>query len=100
MATLVECVPNFSEGRDPRVVERIAAAIASVPNAAVLDAHMDADHNRSVITFVGSADAVGEAAVRAVGEAAELIDVSQHRGEHPRVGAADVVPFVPLRGVT
>lgn len=100
MNHLVECVPNFSEGRKPEIIERLARVIESVPGAVVLDTHMDADHNRSVITFVAEADAVVEAAVSAVGLAAELIDLRQHRGEHPRVGATDVLPFVPVRGVT
>lgn len=100
MKTVVECVPNFSEGRDSGKVERIAAAIGSVPGAYILDTHMDPDHHRSVITFVGNQQSVLEAAVRAVGEAARLIDLNRHQGEHPRIGAADVVPFVPLEGVT
>ncbi len=97
---LIECVPNFSEGRDVLVVEAIEAAIASVPGAAVLDRHVDADHNRSVITFVGSPDSCAEAAVRGVAEAARRIDLTRHRGVHPRIGSADVVPFVPIRGAT
>lgn len=99
METIVECVPNFSEGRDRKKVEEIAAAIGSVPEVFVLDIHMDADHHRSVITFAGTKESAGEAAVRGVGRAAELIDLNRHQGEHPRMGAADVVPFVPLRGV-
>ena len=100
MQTIVECVPNFSEGRDRLIVEQIAAAIESVPGVAVLDLHLDPDHHRSVITFVGKKETVGEAAVRAVGQAAERIDMNRHAGEHPRIGAADVVPFVPVEGVT
>lgn len=100
MAALVECVPNFSEGRDRRKVDRIAAAIESVADVHVLDLHLDPDHNRSVITFAGSPAGVQEAALLAVGEAAERIDLTQHRGEHPRIGATDVVPFIPLQGVT
>ena len=100
MQTIVECVPNFSEGRDRRAVDEIAAAIESVPDVFVLDLHLDPDHHRSVITFVGSRESVGEAAVRAVGCAAERIDLNRHSGEHPRIGAADVVPFVPVQGVT
>lgn len=100
MQTIVECVPNFSEGRDRRIVEEITAAIESVPGVAVLDLHLDPDHHRSVITFVGRKETVGEAAVRAVGQAAERIDMNRHSGEHPRIGAADVVPFVPVQGVT
>jgi len=97
---LIECVANFSEGRDRARVDRIAAAVASVPGAEVLDIHIDADHHRSVITFAGEPDPVAEAAVAAVGCAAELIDLRAHRGVHPRIGAADVVPFVPVEGVT
>jgi len=97
---IVECVPNFSEGRDAGVVTRIAEAIASVPSAAVLDQTSDPDHNRSVITFAGSPEAVAEAAFRAIRRAVELIDLSRHGGVHPRIGAADVVPLVPVAGVT
>ena len=100
MSTLVECVPNFSEGRDAAKVDAIVAALCSVPGVALLDREMDADHNRSVITIVGPADAVAEAALRGVGKAAELIDLTRHQGAHPRIGAADVVPFVPIEGVT
>ena len=100
MSTLVECVPNFSEGRDPATVDAIVAALCSVPGVALLDREMDADHNRSVITIVGPSDAVAEAALRGVGKAAELIDLTRHQGAHPRIGAADVVPFVPIEGVT
>ena len=100
MQTVVECVPNFSEGRNPHTVEEIAAAIEKVADAYVLDLHMDPDHNRSVITFVGSKEGVGEAAARAVGRAAELIDLNRHQGVHPRIGAADVVPFTPVQGAT
>ena len=100
MLPLVECVPNFSEGRRPETVERIAAAIASVPTACVLDTHIDPDHNRSVITFVASPEHVVDAAVQAVKRAAELIDMRTHQGEHPRLGATDVLPFVPVSQVT
>ena len=99
-AMLVECVPNFSEGRKAEVVERIAQAIKSVAGASVLDRHIDPDHNRSVITFVASPAEIVEAAVRAVGTAAGLIDLREHVGEHPRIGATDVLPFVPVSGVT
>lgn len=98
--TLVECVPNFSEGRKPETVQRIAEAIASVENACVLDRHIDPDHNRSVITFVAPPDRVVEAAVAGVRRAAELIDMRRHEGVHPRIGATDVLPFIPIRGVT
>jgi len=97
---LVECVPNFSEGRNAETIERLARAIEEIEGAVVLDTHMDADHNRSVITFVATIDVVVEAALRVVREAAELIDLRSHAGEHPRVGATDVLPFVPVRGVT
>lgn len=97
---LVEVVPNFSEGRRPEVVEKIVAAIASVPGIKVLDESMDMDHNRSVVTFVGEPDAAVEGMFRGMQSAADLIDMAQHKGAHPRIGATDVVPFVPLRGVT
>lgn len=97
---LVECVANFSEGRRPEVIEAIAASIREVEGAHVLDVDGDPDHNRCVITFAGRPEHVGEAAVRAVGVAAELIDLNQQDGVHPRIGAADVIPFVPLRRIT
>ena len=97
---LVECVPNFSEGRKPETVRLIADAIAAEKSACVLDTHIDPDHNRSVITFVAPPETVVAAAVNAVRRAAELIDMRTHRGEHPRIGATDVLPFVPVRGVT
>ncbi|MBI3697536.1 MAG: glutamate formimidoyltransferase [Acidobacteria bacterium] len=100
MRRLVECVPNFSEGRDARVVDEIVRAIASAGGIMVLDREMDADHHRSVITFAGPVETVVEAAVRGVEKAAALIDLTRHRGEHPRIGATDVVPFVPLEGVS
>src|SRR5713226_1872305 len=100
MQTVVECVPNFSEGRDPGKVEAIIAALLAGPDVYLLDEEMDADHNRSVITFVGTRETVGEAALRARGKAAELIDLNRHQGAHPRLGATDVVPFVPVAGVT
>ncbi|MGQ9887032.1 MAG: glutamate formimidoyltransferase [Aggregatilineales bacterium] len=97
---LVECVPNFSEGRRAHVVDQIVDAIAVVAGVSVLDRHSDPDHNRSVITFIGHPEAVLEAAYRGIAAAAQLIDMDQHSGQHPRIGAADVVPFVPVRGVT
>jgi glutamate formiminotransferase/formiminotetrahydrofolate cyclodeaminase len=97
---IVECIPNFSEGRRTEVVEEIQAAIAAVQGVHVLDRHMDADHNRSVITFAGQPEGVLEAAYAAIARAAQLIDLDQHEGEHPRIGATDVVPFVPIQGVT
>jgi glutamate formiminotransferase/formiminotetrahydrofolate cyclodeaminase len=100
MRRLVECVPNFSEGRDRAKVEAIVDAMRSAPGALVLAHESDADHNRSVVTIAGEPEAVAEAAVRAVGRAAELIDLTKQVGVHPRIGATDVVPFVPLEGVT
>src|SRR4051812_6069778 len=99
MSTLVECVPNFSEGRDPAVVDAIVKAM-QVDGVYLLDREMDADHNRCVITLVGYRDAIAEAAIRGVGKASELIDLTRHTGAHPRLGAADVVPFIPIEGVT
>ena len=98
--SLVECVPNFSEGRRPEVVSQIAAAITDIKPACVLDTHIDPDHNRSVITFVAPPETVAAAAVNAVTRASELIDMRTHQGEHPRLGATDVLPFVPVRDVT
>ncbi len=97
---IVECVPNFSEGRDVTVVARIAEAIASIPGAAVLDQTSDWDHNRSVITFAGAPEVAAEGAFRAIQRAVELIDMRRHGGVHPRIGAADVIPLVPVAGVT
>lgn len=97
--SLVECVPNFSEGRRPEVVDRIVAAIAAAPGVRVIDRSMDAGHNRAVITFVGSDLQVGEAAFRGIRQARDEIDLRTHQGEHPRIGASDVVPFVPVTGV-
>jgi glutamate formiminotransferase len=98
--TLVECVPNFSEGRDPQKVEAIIQALLAGPDVYLLDKEMDADHNRCVITLVGTREQIGEATLRGIGEAAELIDLNRHQGAHPRLGATDVVPFVPISGVT
>ncbi len=100
MQQLVECVPNFSNGRDPAVYNRIAATIHEVAGVKVLNVSADADHNRTVITFVGTPDAVEEAAFRAIALAAQLIDLNHHSGEHPRIGATDVCPFIPISGVT
>ena len=97
---IVECVPNFSEGRRPEVLEEIKASISAVPGAHVLDTHEDASHNRSVITFVGSPGAVEEAAFQMIKTAASLIDLEHHTGEHPRIGATDVVPFVPISDIS
>src|SRR5438445_3395623 len=100
MKRLIECVPNFSEGRDPAKVDAIVAAMSGVPGVYVLDSEMDADHNRSVITLAGEPDALAEAALLGVGKAMELIDLTKHTGAHPRVGATDVVPFIPIDGIT
>jgi glutamate formiminotransferase/formiminotetrahydrofolate cyclodeaminase len=100
MKRLIECVPNFSEGRDPAKVDAIIQAMSSVPGVYVLDREMDADHNRSVITLAGEPEAVGEAAIAGAGKALELIDMTMHTGAHPRVGATDVVPFIPIEGMT
>jgi glutamate formiminotransferase len=95
---MVECVPNFSEGRNFSKIEALTQAIASVPGAIVLHRTSDADHNRSVITFAGSRGVVEEASLRAAEAALQLIDLRKHRGVHPRLGALDVLPFVPLEG--
>jgi glutamate formiminotransferase len=100
MKRLIECVPNFSEGRDAAKVDAIVAAMREVPGVFLLDRESDADHNRSVITLAGDPEAVAEAALRGVGKAAELIDLTKHTGAHPRMGATDVVPFIPIEGVT
>ena len=100
MQRLVECVPNFSEGRKPETVQEIAAAISAVNTVCVLDKHIDPDHNRSVITFVATPERIVEAAVAGVKRASELIDMRRHQGVHPRLGATDVLPFVPVNGVT
>ena len=100
MKRLIECVPNFSEGRDPAKVDALVHAMSGVPGVHVLDREMDADHNRCVITLAGEPEPVAEAALRGVGKALELIDMTQHAGAHPRVGATDVVPFIPVDGVT
>jgi glutamate formiminotransferase / formiminotetrahydrofolate cyclodeaminase len=99
MSTLVECVPNFSEGRDKAKVDAIIEAM-KMPGVYLLDREMDSDHNRCVITLVGEREAIQEAAIRGVGKASELIDLNTHTGAHPRMGAADVVPFIPIDGVT
>ena len=98
-STLVECVPNFSEGRDKAKVDAIIEAM-KIPGVYLLDQEMDSDHNRCVITLVGGREAIQEAAIRGVGKAAELIDLTKHQGAHPRMGAADVIPFIPIDGVT
>jgi glutamate formiminotransferase / formiminotetrahydrofolate cyclodeaminase len=100
MKRIVECVPNFSEGRDTAKIDKIIAAMIEVPGVHLLDRESDADHNRSVVTLAGEPEAVAEAALRGVGKAAELIDLTKHSGAHPRMGATDVVPFIPVEGVS
>jgi len=97
---IVECIPNYSEARRPEVVEAIIDSIKAVGGVKILDRHSDMDHNRTVITVVGHPDAVEEAVFQSIAKAAELIDLDQHQGEHPRIGATDVVPFVPISGIT
>jgi glutamate formiminotransferase / formiminotetrahydrofolate cyclodeaminase len=100
MQQLIECVPNFSNGRNPEIYNTIADQIRSVRGVRLLDLSADPDHNRTVITFVGSPADVEEAAFRAIAEAANLINLDEHEGEHPRIGATDVCPFIPIKGVT
>jgi glutamate formiminotransferase/formiminotetrahydrofolate cyclodeaminase len=100
MKTIVECVPNFSEGRNQNIVDAIAKSVTTVKGAKLLGVEPDKDYNRTVVTFVGSPDAVLEAAFQATKTASLLIDMRLHKGEHPRLGATDVVPFVPVSGVT
>lgn len=100
MRRLIECVPNFSEGRDAAKVAALIETMGKVPGVWVLDHEMDADHNRCVITLAGDPEAVAEAAILGTGRALELIDMTKHKGAHPRVGATDVVPFIPVEGVT
>ena len=100
MERLVECVPNFSEGRNADTVRALVSVIRAVKGVFLLDEEMDQDHHRAVLTFVGAPETVGEAAFQAAHAAAGLIDLGRHQGGHPRVGATDVVPFVPIRGVT
>ncbi len=97
---LVECIPNFSEARRPEVVEAIIAAVQTVPSVHVLDRHSDLDHNRTVLTLIGPPPAIEEAAFQAIARAAELINLDEHQGAHPRIGATDVVPFVPISDIT
>ena len=96
---LVECIPNFSEARRPEIIQEIIGSIKSVPDIQILDKHSDLDHNRTVVTFIGSPAGVEEAAYRAIKKASQLIDLNFHTGEHPRIGATDVVPFVPIRDI-
>jgi glutamate formiminotransferase/formiminotetrahydrofolate cyclodeaminase len=97
---IVECIPNYSEARRPDIVEAIMNAVTSIEAVSLLDRHSDLDHNRTVLTFVGPPEAVEEAAFRSIAKASELINLDQHTGEHPRIGATDVVPFVPISGIT
>ena len=97
---MIECVPNFSEGRQPEVIDAIANQISSKHGIKLLSKEMDANHNRSVITFAGEFEPVRKAAIDAAKKAAELIDLTKHTGEHPRIGATDVIPFIPLKGNT
>lgn len=97
---LVECVPNFSEGRRSEVLDAILGEMTAVDGVRLLDSEMDADHNRAVVTIVGESEAVLEGVFRGMAKAAETIDLTKHEGEHPRMGATDVVPFVPVKGVT
>lgn len=98
--SIIECVPNFSEGREEATLLALESALLSVPGVSLLGREADVDHNRSVFTIAGPPDAVVEAAIRAAGVAAERIDLTTHMGEHPRIGAADVIPFVPVEGIT
>jgi len=100
IGNLVECVPNFSEGRKIETIAELSRTIETIETAFVLNTHIDPDHNRSVITFVAAPEKIVDAAVAVVARAADLIDMREHKGEHPRLGATDVLPFVPIRGVT
>jgi glutamate formiminotransferase len=100
MQKIMECVPNFSEGRRQEVIDQVADAVRAVEGVRLLDVAPNPDHNRTVLTFVGSPDAVADAAFAATAKAAELIDMEEHKGEHPRIGAMDVVPFIPIAGTT
>ena len=100
MSKLVECVPNFSEGRRPEVIEAITAEVKNIPGVKLLDVKADASHNRVVVTFVGEPQAAKQAAFNACKQAAELIDMEKHHGEHPRIGATDVIPFIPVKNMT
>lgn len=100
MAKLIECVPNISEGRRPEVIEAVIDEVRRTPGVTLLDYSSDASHNRTVITFLGSPEGVADAAVAVAKKAAELIDLTVHEGEHPRMGAVDVIPFIPIKDVT
>jgi glutamate formiminotransferase/formiminotetrahydrofolate cyclodeaminase len=100
VSKLIECVPNFSEGRDNTKIEQIAAQVEKVPGVNMLDVVSDADHNRTVLTFVGEPEPVKKASYNAIAKAAAIIDMAEHRGQHPRLGACDVCPFVPIQNAT
>lgn len=100
MNKIMECVPNFSEGRDKQKIEQIVDSFRGKDNVKLLDYSSDADHNRSVVTVVGEPEELKAAVIEAIGKAVELIDMTQHQGQHPRMGAVDVVPFIPIKGVT
>lgn len=100
MAKIVECIPNISEGRNTAVIEAVIDEVRKTPGVTLLDYSSDTSHNRTVITFLGSPEGVEEAAVALAKKAAELIDLTKHQGEHPRMGAVDVVPFVPIKEIT
>ena len=100
LVKVVECVPNFSEGRRKDVIDAIADAVKSVEGVRLLDVEFDPDHNRSVFTFIGEPQLVKQAALKAADVAVEKIDLTKHEGAHPRMGAVDVVPFIPLHGTT
>lgn len=100
MKKIVECIPNFSEGRNPKVIEKILAQIQAIPGVFLINSEMDYDHNRTVVTFVGSPEGVLEASFKAIAQAKDMIDLNKHQGAHPRMGATDVCPFVPVQNVT
>ncbi|MCL2367170.1 MAG: glutamate formimidoyltransferase [Oscillospiraceae bacterium] len=100
MSKVIQCIPNFSEGRDPEIIAKLAETAKSVPGVMLLDHSSDASHNRSVFTLVGDPEGIAEAAFKLCKIASELIDMTKHTGEHPRMGATDVIPFVPIRNVS
>ena len=100
MAKIVECVPNFSEGRRPEIIKSITDTITSIPGVVLLDSEMDKDHNRAVVTVAGEPNAMKKAMFLGIKKAAEVIDLRTHKGEHPRMGATDVCPFVPISEMT
>ena len=100
MSKIIECVPNFSEGRNKDVIDKIVEPFRTTPDVTLLDVESDKDHNRSVVTVIGEPAPLKDAVIKAVGIAAQLIDLRKHTGEHPRMGATDVIPFIPVRNVT